>query len=93
MLGYGWGPPPSLIFSRANHQQKEPKLSRARQIPEWSQYDGEIAKFARKLVKDGKIGSTALGAEVDALAGGKSTPLAEGVVDEEKPVTSPHDEL
>jgi UDP-glucose:glycoprotein glucosyltransferase len=55
--------------------QKEPKLSRARQIPEWSQYDAEIATFARKLVKEGKIGSSALGAEVDALAGEKpSTP-------------------
>jgi UDP-glucose:glycoprotein glucosyltransferase len=84
--------------SHTYHQQKEPKLSRARQIPEWSQYDAEIARFARQLVKDGKIRSTALGAEVDALAGEKSTISAEGVtvedtVLEEVPVEAPHDEL
>ncbi|KAG8781567.1 hypothetical protein FRC16_002834 [Serendipita sp. 398] len=54
-----------------NPLTKEPKLSRARQIPEWSKYDGEIAGFARRLVKEGKIGSSALSAEVDALAGEK----------------------
>jgi UDP-glucose:glycoprotein glucosyltransferase len=76
-------------------QQKEPKLSRARQIPEWSQYDAEIARFARQLVKDGKIGSTALGEEVDALAGEKPTTSAEGTVAEESVVVvpPPRDEL
>lgn len=29
--------------------QKEPKLDRARQIPEWEVYDSEIAEFARRL--------------------------------------------
>ena len=29
--------------------QKEPKLDRARQIPEWEVYDNEIAAFARTL--------------------------------------------
>ena len=29
--------------------QKEPKLDRARQIPEWEVYDNEIAEFARRL--------------------------------------------
>jgi UDP-glucose:glycoprotein glucosyltransferase len=86
------------LVLRIYHQQKEPKLSRARQIPEWSQYDAEIARFARQLVKDGKIGSTALGAEVDALAGERSTTSAEGVTVEETgvgevPVEAPHDEL
>ena len=85
------------MASRTYNQQKEPKLSRARQIPEWSQYDAEIARFARQLVKDGKIGSSALGAEVDALAGEKST-TSEGVAVEETvvgevPVQAPHDEL
>lgn len=56
-----------------NPLTKEPKLSRARQIPEWSQYDAEIAAFARRLVHEGKIGETALGAEVDALAGEKKS--------------------
>ncbi|KAI0754012.1 glycosyltransferase family 24 protein [Daedaleopsis nitida] len=32
-----------------NPLTKEPKLDRARQIPEWEVYDGEIAAFARKL--------------------------------------------
>jgi hypothetical protein len=86
------------LASRTCYQQKEPKLSRARQIPEWSQYDAKIARFARQLVKDGKIGSSALGAEVDALAGEKSTTPAEGVAVEktvvgEEPVQAPHDEL
>ena len=54
-------------------KQKEPKLVRARQIPEWSAYDGEIARFARRLAREGKISSTALSEEVDELAtvGGK----------------------
>jgi hypothetical protein len=88
----------SLFESLTYYQQKEPKLSRARQIPEWSQYDAEIARFARQLVKDGKIGSSALGAEVDALAGDKSTTCAEGVAAEqtivgEVPAQAPHEEL
>ncbi|KAI1789267.1 glycosyltransferase family 24 protein [Ganoderma leucocontextum] len=32
-----------------NPLTKEPKLDRARQIPEWEVYDGEIAAFARRL--------------------------------------------
>ena len=54
-------------------QQKEPKLARARQIPEWSAYDAEIARFGRRLAREGKISSTALSEEVDELAtvGGK----------------------
>src|SRR5882757_6553959 len=58
---------------RSVRRQKEPKLARARQIPEWSAYDGEIARFARRLSREGKISSTALSEEVDELAtvGGK----------------------
>jgi UDP-glucose:glycoprotein glucosyltransferase len=36
--------------------QKEPKLSRARQIPEWEAYDKEIEDFARELAERGAIG-------------------------------------
>jgi hypothetical protein len=54
-------------------RKKEPKLARARQIPEWSAYDAEITRFARRLAREGKISSTALSEEVDELAtvGGK----------------------
>jgi len=37
-----------------HHSQKEPKLARARQIPEWEQYDGEIARFTRRLADEGR---------------------------------------
>lgn len=48
--------------------QKEPKLSRARQIPEWEEYDSEIARFARRLADEGKIKSRAIAADSDVLA-------------------------
>ena len=38
--------------------QKEPKLDRARQIPEWEVYDGEIAAFARRLQSNQTSGET-----------------------------------
>ncbi|KAG8900420.1 GABA/polyamine transporter, partial [Tulasnella sp. 403] len=58
-----------------NPKTKEPKLSRARQIPEWEKYDSEIASFARKLVDVGKIrSSAAVENDVDALAGEKKAP-------------------
>lgn len=47
--------------------QKEPKLKRARQIPEWDTYDREIAAFAARI--SGNEG--ALAASVDDLAGSK----------------------
>jgi UDP-glucose:glycoprotein glucosyltransferase len=47
--------------------QKEPKLKRARQIPEWDSYDREIAAFAARI--SGNEG--ALAASVDDLAGSK----------------------
>lgn len=47
-----------------NPLTKEPKLARARQIPEWDLYDREIAKFAATLE------DSALAADVDDLAEG-----------------------
>ena len=32
-------------------QQKQPKLERAKQIPEWETYDQEVDSFARRLVR------------------------------------------
>ncbi|KAG8686511.1 hypothetical protein FRC09_014083 [Ceratobasidium sp. 395] len=60
-------------------QQKEPKLARARQIPEWTSYDNEIADFARGLADAGKLRSRAISGSVDALAsvGKKAAPAAE----------------
>ncbi|PIL30079.1 hypothetical protein GSI_07656 [Ganoderma sinense ZZ0214-1] len=40
-----------------NPLTKEPKLDRARQIPEWEVYDGEIAAFARRLQSNQTSGS------------------------------------
>lgn len=37
--------------------KKEPKLVRARKIPEWEAYDIEIAEFARTLALKGSLGS------------------------------------
>ncbi|EKM75357.1 hypothetical protein AGABI1DRAFT_46617 [Agaricus bisporus var. burnettii JB137-S8] len=51
-----------------NPLTKEPKLSRARQIPEWEEYDSEIAHFARELAKEGKIRSRFATADADVLA-------------------------
>jgi UDP-glucose:glycoprotein glucosyltransferase len=48
-----------------NPLTKEPKLARARQIPEWDVYDQEVAAFAKKL--EGSAGK--LAGSVDALAG------------------------
>ncbi|KAG8880608.1 hypothetical protein FRB97_000656 [Tulasnella sp. 331] len=57
-----------------NPKTKEPKLSRARQIPEWEVYDGEIATFARKLASQGQIRSSAAVEDVNALAGEVAKP-------------------
>ncbi|KAF8595370.1 hypothetical protein BDV93DRAFT_575405 [Ceratobasidium sp. AG-I] len=51
-----------------NPLTKEPKLARARQIPEWTVYDNEIAEFARSLADSGKLRSRAISGSVDALA-------------------------
>ena len=53
--------------------QKEPKLSRARQIPEWEEYDAEVSQFARKLADQGIIRSAAYASGADTLANVGST--------------------
>ncbi|KAJ7513036.1 glycosyltransferase family 24 protein [Mycena galericulata] len=53
-----------------NPLTKEPKLARARQIPEWEEYDSEIARFASKLAEEGVIRSGIVAVDVNALAGG-----------------------
>ncbi|KAK7047284.1 killer toxin resistant protein [Paramarasmius palmivorus] len=60
-----------------NPLTKEPKLSRARQIPEWEEYDAEIARFARKLAQEGKIKSRIATADANVLANAGSTSTAE----------------
>ena len=49
--------------------QKEPKLARARQIPEWEEYDSEIAQLSRSLAAEGKIRSRMATADANVLAG------------------------
>jgi UDP-glucose:glycoprotein glucosyltransferase len=49
--------------------QKEPKLTRARQIPEWEEYDSEIARLSRSLAAEGKIHSRMATADANVLAG------------------------
>lgn len=56
-----------------NPLTKEPKLARARQIPEWEVYDSEIAQFARRLTDKGLVRSRISSADSNVLA-------AEGVV-------------
>ncbi|KAI0073110.1 glycosyltransferase family 24 protein [Panus rudis PR-1116 ss-1] len=51
-----------------NPLTKEPKLSRARQIPEWSTYDAEISQFARSLADKGLIRSGIVAADANVLA-------------------------
>jgi UDP-glucose:glycoprotein glucosyltransferase len=43
-------------------------LARARQIPEWEEYDSEISRFARKLAEEGLIRSRIATADVNVLA-------------------------
>ncbi|KAJ7057937.1 UDP-glucose:glycoprotein glucosyltransferase-domain-containing protein [Mycena amicta] len=69
-----------------NPLTKEPKLARARQIPEWEEYDSEISRFARKLAEDGVIRSQIVSADVNALAGA-------GPKEEKNPSSSSDDEL
>ncbi|KAJ8514563.1 hypothetical protein ONZ45_g7920 [Pleurotus djamor] len=51
-----------------NPLTKEPKLSRARQIPEWEVYDDEISRFAQKLAQDGVLHSRIAAADTRVLA-------------------------
>lgn len=57
-----------------NPMTKEPKLVRARQIPEWDVYDREIADFAKRV--EGQTGKGMAGS-VDALAGDVKDQLPE----------------
>jgi len=43
-------------------------LARARQIPEWEEYDAEISRFASKLAEDGLIRSRIAAADANILA-------------------------
>ena len=44
-------------------------MARARQIPEWEEYDAEIARFARELAEEGKVQSRMAAADTNVLAG------------------------
>ncbi|GLB42376.1 putative UDP-glucose:Glycoprotein Glucosyltransferase [Lyophyllum shimeji] len=63
-----------------NPLTKEPKLERARKIPEWEEYDAEIARFARKLADEGVIRSGMAAADTNVLAnaGAASSGVIEG---------------
>lgn len=64
-----------------NPMTKEPKLVRARQIPEWDSYDQEIARFAARISSEGG----ALAASVDDLAADKGASVKTGLeVDDEQ---------
>ena len=58
--------------------QKEPKLARARQIPEWEEYDSEIAQLSRSLAAEGKIRSGMATADANMLAGGATNGVSDG---------------
>lgn len=64
-----------IIISR---YQKEPKLARARQIPEWEEYDSEIARLSRSLAAEGKIHSRMASADANVLAGATNAVSDEG---------------
>ncbi|KZO95399.1 glycosyltransferase family 24 protein [Calocera viscosa TUFC12733] len=65
-----------------NPLTKEPKLARARAIPEWEVYDSEIATLTRRLAKEGKIHWSAAMADSDALANVGKASAAAVAVDE-----------
>ena len=71
-----------FIYENNSHSipvsQKEPKLSRAHQIPEWSTYDNEIAQFARSLAEQGVLHSGIAAVDSNVLANaGASRPTPE----------------
>jgi hypothetical protein len=80
----GLAPDDLHLSAYANHlpwlQQKEPKLNRARAIPEWDSYDQEIASFALRVSERNKeLISVAkgMGQGVDEMAGLASMPQPE----------------
>ncbi|EIN08165.1 glycosyltransferase family 24 protein [Punctularia strigosozonata HHB-11173 SS5] len=52
-----------------NPLTKEPKLERARKIPEWEEYDAEVARLTRHLTEAGLLRSSSIASDVNALAG------------------------
>jgi len=82
-----------------NPLTKEPKLSRARQIPEWEEYDEEIARFARRLAAEGKIHASVATADSNVLAGSqvaeppKDAQASERLPDDTSSSSQSHDEL
>ncbi|KAJ7130733.1 glycosyltransferase family 24 protein [Mycena crocata] len=78
-----------------NPLTKEPKLARARQIPEWEEYDSEISRFASKLAEDGVIRSRIVAADANALAASGAGRPKVDVTEPlpETPVEAPRDEL
>lgn len=48
--------------------QKEPKLARAKHIPEWEEYDSEVARLTRRLAEEGVIQSGLAVADANVLA-------------------------
>jgi UDP-glucose:glycoprotein glucosyltransferase len=78
-----------------NPLTKEPKLSRARRIPEWEEYDNEIAQFAGRLAAEGKIQSSIATARSDVLANvGLVQPAHDDDVEgKDLKRQHPHDEL
>jgi len=86
-------------LTHAWYAQKEPKLSRARQIPEWEEYDNEIAQFARRLAAEGKIHASVATAGSDVLANvglaqqAKSNDVGGASESDGGDDSHPHDEL
>jgi UDP-glucose:glycoprotein glucosyltransferase len=74
-----------LVLMRVDIQ-KEPKLARARQIPEWEEYDSEISRFAKKLAEEGVIKSQGAAVDVNVLAGGGPSEAAPSSSSSESPV-------
>lgn len=64
-------------------------MARARQIPEWEEYDAEIARFARELAEEGKVQSRMAAADTNVLAGAAAVAAEKG----EKGVTEGLEEL
>ncbi|KAL4079421.1 glycosyltransferase family 24 protein [Scleroderma citrinum] len=78
-----------------NPLTKEPKLSRARKIPEWDDYDSEIASFTRNLAAEGKIHASVATADTKILAGGAAAQKPGNIAGEPdiNKHSNPHDEL
>jgi UDP-glucose:glycoprotein glucosyltransferase len=80
------------ISNPYNPYKKEPKLSRARKIPEWEHYDTEIANFSRKLMEEGLIRSRISSADVNVLANEGSTPPRVALESESEGLSKGRDE-